>query len=424
MSARGRILSVGSSGPVLASLGDEPRPDYVLFVVSLGELGSKSVLEYEILPALRPDYSPHYHLLEISQPDNIRETFRETEGQIREWMSKHGLRMRDADIDFTGGTKVMSVVLGLVAVEEGVDTVYVSGERSGGTVVTGTEEVVHLPNPYREFAVRELNEAAGLLDTSHADAAAQILLGGSNSCAEIHKGTLRAYYRLAKSLALADLFEFNDKDRGRIRGALYKFRDCRAHINNLLDGPLYDRLERLYAHWEKVAADTSQRRGNKTAGRETLLELLANAERRAMQSRFDDAVGRLYRAVELRGQQLLKAAFGGELGRVPAGSLSNNQRSEFDLSRGVTLIRGHYQFRTVFSLYDALKFKPDMQEEARRYNLVKKHIERRNSSLLAHGLSPINESLFNDFWNDALEALDVDESDIPRWPQKFELPLN
>ena len=64
----------------------------------------------------------------------------------------------------------------------------------------------------------------------------------------------------------------------------------------------------------------------------------------------------------------------------------------------------------------------DITEKAERYGRVLKHMRIRNQSLLAHGLSPVSEEQFNDFWNSALEALDVDDPEIPRWP-KFELPL-
>ena len=419
MRARGRVLGVGTSGPVLTSLRDEPRPDYILFVVSVGAGGSRKVLEDEILPALPPGYSPHYHLLEISEPGNIRETFRETKGRIREWMSKHRLDMRHVNVDFTGGTKVMSVVLGLSAVEEGVDTVYVVGPPSGGTVVTGTEEVVHLPNPYKEFAVRELREAESLLnDRNHADAAADILSNGSNSCAVIYKGTLEAYSRLAISLSLADLFEFND-----IGGALYEFRLCRGPVSGLLSEPLYEELVHLYAHWERVGADIS--RSEETAGRDTLLELLANAERRANQSRYDDAVARLYRAIELRGQQLLKEAFGGELGHVPLRSLSADERRKFaNHEPPIRPSGGKYEIRGVANLYGTLRLSANEEigAAAGRYDFLKAHMESRNQSLLAHGLTPIDEDMFTSFWKAALLVLEVDDSEIPRWPE-FRLPL-
>lgn len=58
------------------------------------------------------------------------------------------------------------------------------------------------------------------------------------------------------------------------------------------------------------------RAAQQTPGRATLLELWANAERRAGQGRYDDAVGRLYRAVELRAQQLVRDAYGVELGQI------------------------------------------------------------------------------------------------------------
>ena len=427
MSARGRVLSVGNnSDPVLASLRNEPRPEHVLFVVSTGEGGSKSTLEYKILPELPPGYSPHYHLLEISEPDNIEETFRETQGRIREWMSAHRLRTVDVNVDFTGGTKVMSVVLGLAVVEEGVDTAYVSGDREDGTVITGTEKIVILRNPYKMFAVRELIEGEELLNTFHADAASRILLGGSKNCAAIHRDTLKAYYSLASSLAQADLFEFNDKGSGHLRGALQEFRTSRSRIRDLLSASLYEQLEALFAHWERVAYDTSTRNRFKTPGRATLLELLANADRRELQGRFDDAVGRLYRAVELRGQQLLKEAFGGELGNVPVRSLNDREKKVFANNSEVRACRQgpNYELRGVRTLHKGLTLcsSEDITEKAERYGRVLKHMRIRNQSLLAHGLSPVSEEQFNDFWNSALEALDVDDPEIPRWP-KFELPL-
>ena len=417
MTARGRVLSVGNKEPVLASLR-EHRPDYVLCVVSTGEGGSKSVLEYEVLPELPSEYRPEVEEVEVTDPDNILTTYGEVRGHIQEWRARHSLRRRDVDVDFTGGTKVMSVALGLIAVEEGVDTAYVGGgERAAdGRVITGQEEVIAIPNPYRVFAVKELGDAEELLNSYHADAAAQVLRRGQSICATIYQGTLNAYFRLANSLARADLFEFNAQ-----AGALYEFRACRSRVVTLLADSLYGEMEGMYSHWEELGSDTA--RANETAGRSTLLELLANAERRAKQARYDDAVARLYRAAELRGQQLLKEAFGGELGRVPLAGLASQERRRFE-SLDARPRNGIYEIRGVANLFSTLRFSSngDIRAAAARYDILKEFMDYRNHSLLAHGLSPVTEGQFAKFWRAALLALDVSDSEIPRWPV-FTLPL-
>ena len=56
----------------------------------------------------------------------------------------------------------------------------------------------------------------------------------------------------------------------------------------------------------KVALERILGRSKKSSGYEKVGDLLRNAERRAAQSRFDDAVARLYRALELFAQLRLR----------------------------------------------------------------------------------------------------------------------
>ena len=413
MVARGRIVSVGNSaGPVQRSIEND-LPGHLLFVVSAGPSGSRATLEGEILPNLPAGYQPSFEMLEITDPENITQTYGEVRGRIQEWVSRNELRRENVDVDFTGGTKVMSVVLGLVAVEEGVDTVYIGGPREGGIVITGQEEVVPLPNPYREFAVRELADAEMLLNDSHADAAAQILASGHRNCAEVHRATLGAYQALAECLAAADLFQFSGK-----LGAPRRFRDSRESLQEVLSDDLFGQVASLNLHWEKVRPQvaTSTNKGE-PAGWETMVEILANAERRARQARYDDAVGRLYRAVELRGQQLLTEAYGGRVGEVPAKGLVDNERKRFSVSE-FRLSNGTYVIRGLRNLYQALDFSEceKYPSVARAFDELDVHLRSRNESYMAHGLVPITKDNFDDFWKKTLSFLEVGESDLPRWP--------
>ena len=412
MELEGRVLSVGAAGPVLASLSAD-RPPRILFVVSSGPNSSLDTLENEILPNLPDGYRPEYDLITLSDPESVTRTYGEVQDQIREWVERRGLRPDRVDVDFTGGTKVMSVVLGLVAVEEGVDTVYVGGPRQEGTVITGQEEVVRLPNPYRVFAVRELRDAEMLLNDCHADAAARVLESGIEISARIHRDTLTAYRELAECFAAADLFQFG----GRL-GAPRRFDDNRDLLEAVLHERLYSEMVVLREHWVMVRrqAAESQQQGQ-PAGRETLVELLANADRRTRQSRYDDAVGRLYRAIELRGQQLLSEAYGGRLAEVPVEGLEQIERVRFE-GGGFRLSDGIYRVRGLRNLYLVLGYSENARYSAagEAFERLDEYLEYRNESYMAHGLVPITEDKLDRFWTATLAFLEVDESDIPRWP--------
>ena len=74
-------------------------------------------------------------------------------------------------------------------------------------------------------------------------------------------------------------------------------------------------LKRIIAsrrHLDKEALGWSRKPGH---GLEALEDLLRNAERRASQQRYDDAVGRFYRAMELTEQLLLKQGVCKQVGK-------------------------------------------------------------------------------------------------------------
>ncbi len=412
MSLRGTIASVGGSPePVRKAL--EARPAYVLFVVS-GD--SRSQVENEILPGL--DYVPQYGYSEISDHQDIGICYQEIRTDIERWLSERKLDPEEVYVDITGGTKPMSAALTLAAVEHFKNFVYVGGSSRDsnnlGTVITGSERVVRCQNPWITYAVRELERANGLLAEFYADSAAAILENAAQKSDESQRARLEAFAGLAKALGLADRFDF--------KGAHNEFRRWRQKLELSLDHPLYERLVSLDEHWTAVKDQVAQ--NDKTAGHETLLELLANADRRAKQSRYDDAISRLYRAVELRGQQLVKQAFGAEMGKVSIECFPAVRREDV-IERLGQPNDGPYKLG-VRNLFRILEFSADEApgKQSHIYDCLKDHLQKRNNSLLAHGLLSVKKESFESFWESALSALDLCDSDILRWPQlELKLPL-
>ena len=404
MSFRGMITSVGGRPePVRKAL--EARPDDVLFVVSGG---SRSQVEGEILPGL--DYVPQYAYSEVSDHQDIGACYQKIRADIERWLSERRLAPEEVYVDITGGTKVMSAALLLASVEHFTNFTYVGGSRRDsnnlGAVLAGSERVVQCQNPWNACAVREIERANWLLGEFHADAAAKILKDAARKCDESQTARIEAFAGLAKALGLADRFDFN-----RAHSEIHRWRH---KLELSLDYPHYKKLASLHEHWKAVKDQGIQ--NNKTAGRDTLLELLANAERRAQQSRYDDAVGRLYRAVELRGQQLVKQAFGADLGKVSIECFPDDSREDVVEKLGQPG-EGSYKLG-VRNLFQILEFSQGqaLREQAHIYDSLEGHLQKRNNSLLAHGLQPVKKESFESFWESALSACGLCDSDIPRWP--------
>lgn len=408
----GLIASVGGSPePLLKTLADN-RPRYVLFVVSEG---SSSTVENEIVPNI--DHQAMCDYLDISDPNDMGVIYRELrDGRVEDWLREHELDAGDVYLDITGGTKAMSAALALAGVEQFNAFSYVGGtERNKGnlgTVVSGSEYLVATPNPWDTYAVRDLDLAGEMLAGCHADAAAGILTSAAEKCSPDISRQLEQFASLARMLSNIDRFNFSPVPQ-YLNGQGFRQMETR-----------FPGLAELGNHWRAVSKDLAQK--DTTPGRATLLELLANAQRRASQYRYDDAVGRIYRAVELYAQELVKKAFGVELGQVTRESVPSRSRDAFDAQFGIRLGGGRRNLGPA-GLYQCLEFSDDPQLRAKAavYDNLddrprRKRMDIRHQSLLAHGVTPVDRSQYRNFLEAALRELGIREDEIPNWPA---LPL-
>jgi len=119
---------------------------------------------------------------------------------------------------------------------------------------------------------------------------------------------------------------------------------------------------------------------------EQLADLFANAARRAKEGKFDDAVARLYRAVELLSQFFL-ARKGIDAGDVNIERLPVNLREKYNRMKDT---KGKVKIAQERG-YTLLE---EMGEELRQVFLNNKRLRNalksRNDSILAHGLIPIS----------------------------------
>lgn len=302
-------LTVGGSlGPVISSIKDH-RPDYVLlFVTTYPAGGSKKlVLERrEGNPSLveAAGLNPgSYELAELSDLDDLGSCFIAMEAAMRALEERFPLGERLAD--YTGGTKTMSVALALAALDRGWTLVQVVGERGDLVQVVRGTELVRRATMSRPLANAALKRAAVLFDLGHYAGVEQVLgdLAQELELPEDVAPTVQTGLTLARAFAAWDRFEYNE--------AL---------------GLLRPRAGRCLKHFQALRELAEEA---ESSGYAMVWDMVANAQRRARHGRYDDAVVRLYRAVELLAQVRLRTHYGLDTGNLKLDGIPAELRTEF-----------------------------------------------------------------------------------------------
>ena len=302
--------------------------------------------------------------------------------------------------DYTGGTKSMSAALVMAALESrGVELHLVTGNRAdllkvsdgtqySATAISDTIRLHRAMEPYlgswRRFAYDEA--AAGLEAIAPPkDAALRVRLFRARD--------------LSRAFAAWDRFDHDEARRLIDLYAAVVARDLQPHLNIL-----------------RALTGTSPRREPAQ-----LLDLWRNAERRAAQGRYDDAVARVYRLLEWSAQWLLKSRCGIDSSDVPRDripaevELSANREGKFQ----VALFAG-------WELFCVLSNGPAVDFFRSQRSTLLNHLQMRNHSILAHGFTPIsrNEWLqFSDWCRETLLPVLLQESGLkemaPQLPESF-----
>lgn len=403
------IVTVGGSPEPVISTLREARPRCVLFVASEQSLAE---VEGKILPALDFTIAPNYCVL--SDGNRIERIYGELRQQIRDWLRLNGLRAADVAVDITGGTKPMAAGLALAAIEHFSQFRYVSGTKRTkeglGVVESGWEYTVKSGNPWDVEAVKEREKAAWFYEKGDPAQAARVLEAAAEKCSPKQARALKGYARLMEILDAADRFRFKS-----VSLAANRNRDLHGLLLTLEEDQRAVRaLERLWEHWPAVQREMDSE-GPMSA---TVRELICNADRRGAQSRWDDAVARLYRATEVWVQDLAFKAFKAKLGKVALGSIPVERQSEFTQEFGEPDEDGDYLLGVERLARAVSKFGPAGSEDAYRvYESLKNHLQLRNSSILAHGNRAASEEDYRGFRAALLTGLCLNEADLPAWPR-------
>lgn len=395
----------GSAQPILTAI-DTLQPDRVIFFCSAGSKGSQALVIGEGTPceirhgaevvarlpniptqAGLSNFQPGTNLVLIQNPDDLSECYCLASNTIRT------LRQHSPDsqivADYTGGTKTMSVALAMAVIDYD-NTLYV-------TTSTNRENLIRV----ERGEATERARTAAIAVARKIEQFLPLLLGQYN-----YSGAIAELKNLLQ-------VELPAESRQRIR----ELKDCCAGFDawdrfnhteawQLLQ-PYMKRqeiqpvglfLKRVISSRAAIDAQFTAIDSIKCHGYEIVEDLLLNAERRAAQERYDDAVGRLYRALELLGQIRLLQTYSIKTGDVDLQKLPEFLHKTYT-DPALRSNDGKIQLALTKS-YMLLSEVPDdplgkiyQQQGAKIQNAL----QIRNYSLFAHGFKPITKGDYQAF---------------------------
>jgi CRISPR-associated protein (TIGR02710 family) len=403
----------GSPEPVVATL-KHWRAARVRFVHTPQTKGD---VEAKIVPMARAEGveldAGRYDLLEL--PDgqdlaNCLDRLRQLTPDVLQWAAR-GPEFKVV-VDFTGGTKCMSVAIALQARRWTCTFSYVGGSertKAGvGVVVSGAEKVVFQANPWDVLGYQAVEDFVVLFDQHAFLAAAKVAaVAKTRVTSPDRKREMVALEQLARAFDAWDQFD-HKAAKGHLENVAKSANDLRAVLGGAKGERVRADVDRVCSHLEELcqAAPPSRRH---------VLDLLANAKRRRDEGRLDDAVARLYRAIEAVAQVALKEFHGIEsTEKVPLERVPEALRAEWAsrASDGVVKLGLQDAYELLVTLKDPL----GEHFRSAALNGTKSPLVARNQSILAHGFTTVSSIVFDKLWMAALSLAAVEEPSLPSFP--------
>jgi CRISPR-associated protein (TIGR02710 family) len=406
------ILSVGgAAAPIVASLNAQ-QPALVCFFVSPE---SRPRIKEEILDKLA--YQPaHHDWIETPSAEDLLACYRTLVRELPRLADKWKVPLAAFVADYTGGTKTMSVALALATLQDVGRYTYVGGtERTKdglGIVVDGKERMLHQTNPWDALAIPARQRASLLFARGRYEAAADEFRSVADRVSAGEKAVYQGLEALARGYAEWDRFAHK-----RAQDFLFRSLTALDPFAVGVGDETWSRLVEVVRRHAGLLRDIAGDDG----GLSRVMDLIANARRRGdLEARYDDAVARLYSALEMTARMRLAAGHGIVTSNVRPEQIPEALRPDFwprymvmeGEKRGNLRLPLHAAYRLLVELKDEL---------ATRFLVCEKEIgallDSRNKSILAHGGQPVSEDLFRRFLRLVLEVVGLREEDLPEFPR-------
>ena len=435
------ILSCGGSPEPLIYSINKIEPDFIYFLCSEQ---SKEEAEKIINDLIENDinYSnERFSIKTVENHESLDDSFAKSREIIKELENDYD----KIHIDFTGGTKPMVSGLVLAAIGENCSYSYVGSKNSKsrdknglGIVQSGFESIKEQKDPYDVFAVIEFEKGMDFFNRYQFDASRRNF---KDAMKKLESENLKELSNLYIELVnLYDLWDkFNNKDNNKktlnsILDNILRKINSSENLLNHLNREYPNFIPQIENNIEFLKLKITKRGIQKDDVLYFLPDLLNNAFRRIEEGKYDDAVARLYRSVELIAQikltqnnlinkHTLQSNSKFKINTEDIINLNNNDVNElvedfpeYDESNKTFKIGSKKSYRLLEALGSNFA-----SEYLKDYD-IKDNIESRNDSILAHGLNPIDKNRANELYSQVLRYAKKAFPEVEKYMEMAKFP--
>lgn len=378
------ILTVGGQEQPIINAIENNEPDFIYFLCSKDtqEASSISTVNEKIIPYLDL-LSTQYEIIPVKNPDDLGLILNSCKS-IHTGIEKRYPQGCRVIANYTGGTKTMSMGLGVFALQYPEWEIQIQ-TRSRKNLIKVESGDITTKLDLSVFHLQKLEQELSGLETSEEfDSACQRIqwVMKNFTVEQAVNDRLQDLHNKFLSLSAWNRFEY---------AAAINF----GKDSDSLDSDFLERLKILNNLSEALQQSNQQRlKSKKFNGFEMVEDIVLNANRCANQSRFDDAIGRLYRATELLAQTQLLKRYDINTSEIdPSTScITPSIKTWLDNIKGK---KKKYQTSLMNSYYLLSKINDGLGNYFIQHETsLKGFISNRNDSFFAHGYSPITRPIW------------------------------
>jgi CRISPR-associated protein (TIGR02710 family) len=334
-------------------------------------------------------FNPQQDLVLLKNPDDLSECHRCIIEAIRD------LQQADPEckiyVDYTGGTKTMSAALAIAAVDFNLYLHLTTAKIRENLIRVETGEQTQSVSTTALILERTLTQLIPkfLEDYNYPAAIAELKVLLKNVALDsAQKQRLSSLRDICKGLDAWDRF-----DHQQAWEQLSSHREVISELMTFLEQVTASRAQLDLSFKTPITTTHAgyAHTGYAHTGYEIVQDLLLNAQRCATQKRYDDAVGRLYRALELLAQVRLWQTYGLATNDIDL----NHPVIPSTFFRGTLPKRGRKLQLPLTRSYELLLALPN-DPLGKLYKAAKHDIQQtlklRNHALFAHGFQPISHN--------------------------------
>ena len=387
---------------------DSKNPDLICFFGSNASEFTINALKKLFNEKFNEDFDECFEneFIRNDKIDKFNDYFRDFKLKISELEDDYKIL-----IDYTSGTKTMTMAAAFASMVFQKELFVVTGERKDGVVVQGTEECKS-QNLYQIYDELMTNKVKELFNDNRFESGKIFLneITDQNKDKEVFSKLLDTYYYFdsvnhEKAFEIFDIKEFKKTwpDLSKQFELNIKALNIMNKLNPDPNNPNEFREHNLKKYY-------------------LLASILNNARRRKCENKFDDAIARLYRSLELIAQIRLSKTYNIDSSNVDINILKEHNLDEEYLSKLDT--SGEIKFALTAD-YELLAMLNDslgdfyLKNKKEILNILKF----RNNSILAHGFESCSKKEYDEFSKIVLEAANLLHKDMEKFIDETKFPI-